>query len=100
MISVAVNGKFISPWTWDRQMFQAQVNVGVVETGSAIHPDGVVFDLRVKHRIAFDAPKFDGENMLALRVASDQREEPKSRQRGAEISDEEAIEKSHQAELP
>jgi hypothetical protein len=69
------------------------------EPGRAISAQGVVFDVRVKNRLTLDAPQFDGEPVLALRITADQREEPKRRQRRAEIIDEKAIEKPHQTEF-
>jgi len=99
MLAITVERKFVRAGPWDRQMFQTQVNVSVAESRNAVCADRLMLDLRPHHRRSFDTAQFDRERVLALRVASDQREKPERRQHGAEIADQEAIEKPHQTEL-
>jgi hypothetical protein len=81
-------------------MFEAEVNVGVAQTGDTIFADRLMLDLGAKNRSTFDSPEFNIKVVLSFPVTTDLHKEPKWRQRRAEIRNQKTVEQAHQTELP
>jgi hypothetical protein len=100
MLAVAVERHFVGTRTRHREMFEAQVDIGVAQAGDSIFADRLVLDLGAKNRIAFDPTKFNIKVVLSFPVATDLHKEPKWRQRRAKIRNQKTVKQTHQAELP